>query len=144
MGPKTKKCVRRVTQGALLFVSFAMGCKSPPPAESPKSVPDVSPASVSPSVPALELDASQIEPMYQELLAIDMEAVVRIAQVENADILLARHTVEVRRGQVESQVGALFPVLVPSVFFQDIQGTKQATEGELVGVGLIHINKERR
>ena len=135
MVPKTTKCVRRVTQGTLLIISFAIGCKSPQPVESPKPVPDVSPASALPSATGLKLGASQIEPMYQELLAIDMEAVVRIAQVENADILLARHNVEVRRGQMESQVGALFPALVPSIFFQDIQGTKQATEGDLVGVG---------
>lgn len=130
---------RRITQSligvAVILASFTLGCKTPAPIAPDRPMPDISPTSQSKSDQVLHLDASQIEPMYQQLLAIDLETVVRIAQADNTDILLARQEIEVRQGQVQSSIGAIFPALVPSMFFQDIQGTKQATEGNLVGVG---------
>lgn len=119
---------------AVIMVAFTSGCKTPKPVKTDRPLPDISPASQSTSDQVLHLDSSQIKPMYQELLAIDLATVVSVAQAENTDILLARQDIEVRRGQVQSSIGAIFPALVPSVFFQDVQGTKQATEGNLVGV----------
>jgi outer membrane protein TolC len=83
----------------------------------------------------LKLDASQIRPMYRELLGIDLPTAVKVATARNADIQQARQQVDVSRGRLESTVGAAFPALVPTALFEHVEGTARNTNGSLVGVG---------
>lgn len=88
-----------------------------------------------PPLDGLRLDASQVRPMYRELLAIDLPSVVRIASANNIDIRLARYAVEQARGRLESVVGGAFPALVPTALFEHVEGSVRATEGNIVGAG---------
>jgi outer membrane protein TolC len=107
----------------------------PKPPEPARERPDVTPTSQPTDVPPLTLDASHITPMYTELMAVDLPAVVRVAAAQNFDILQARQVVEASRGQYESTVGAAFPAIVPTALFEHVDGTVRATEGNLVRVG---------
>ncbi len=97
--------------------------------------PDIAPTSQTSPVEPLELDASQIKPMYTQMLAIDLPTVVKVAAAENFDIKHARQAVEARRGDLESAVGRAFPAIVPTAIFEHVEGTVRATEGDLVSVG---------
>jgi outer membrane protein TolC len=83
----------------------------------------------------LRLDASQVRPMYRELLAIDLPTVIRLAAADSIDIRLARYAVEQSQGRLESTIGGAFPVLVPTALFEHVEGSVRATEGNIVGVG---------
>lgn len=111
------------------------GCASPQQSRTALEEPAVAPAHRPVSEHPIELDASRIAPMYREILAIDLPAVVRIAAAENFDVLQAREQVLASQSLLESARGSLFPSLVPSVSFEDVQGAVRATEGHLVGVG---------
>jgi outer membrane protein TolC len=119
----------------LLSLLLAGGCASHRPTDTEPQRPDVAPATQPASAEALRLDASQIEPMYTEMLAIDLPSVVRVAVARNFDIRQARQAVTASRGELESAVGAAFPALVPTAMFEHVDGTLRATEGNLVGVG---------
>ncbi|MBW7990422.1 MAG: TolC family protein [Planctomycetes bacterium] len=119
----------------LIILIVLGGCTSPEPSRTVLERPDISPIQQSSSEQLLKLDASQIKPMYREIHAINLPAIVRVAAAENFDILQAKEQVMASRGLLESAHGSIFPSLVPSVLFQDIQGSVQATEGNLVGVG---------
>ncbi len=97
--------------------------------------PDVRPAHASEPGEVLELGASHIQPMYTELVAIDLPTVVHAATAQNFDIRRAREAVKASRGKLESAVGAIFPAFVPTALFNHVEGTVRATEGNLVGVG---------
>jgi len=87
------------------------------------------------STAAMRLDASQVRPMYRELLAIDLPTVVRLASADNIDVRLARYAVEQSQGRLEGAVGGAFPALVPSAIFEHVEGSVRATEGNIVGAG---------
>jgi len=97
--------------------------------------PDVAPAGAHESGMSLPLDRSRVEPMYTELIPIDLSSVVRVALAENHDIKHARARIEASRGEMESAVGRAFPAIVPTALFEHVEGTVRATEGNLVGVG---------
>lgn len=97
--------------------------------------PDVAPTSQPSTIEPLALDASHVKPMYTEMLAIDLPAVVKVAAARNFDIMQARQAVEARRGNLESTVGGAFPAIVPTALFEHVEGTVRATEGNLVSVG---------
>ncbi len=115
--------------------ALATGCMQPKPQVDAPRRPDVRPAEQPVVALPLQLDASQIKPMYTELLAIDLSTVVRVASADNFDIRHARQAVNARRGQYEAVVGAAFPAIVPTALFEHVEGTVRATEGNLVGVG---------
>jgi outer membrane protein TolC len=73
--------------------------------------------------------------MYTELVPIDLPTVVKVALAENVDIRQAREIVEAQRGQYESAVGAAFPVLVPTAFFERFDGGFRNTDGRIFQVG---------
>ncbi|MHC4610421.1 MAG: hypothetical protein ACYS7M_08750, partial [Planctomycetota bacterium] len=102
----------------LLSLLLAGGCASHRPTDTEPQRPDVAPATQPASAEALRLDASQIEPMYTEMLAIDLPSVVRVAVARNFDIRQARQAVTASQGELESAVGAAFPVLVPTALFE--------------------------
>jgi len=91
--------------------------------------PSVAPAT-QPSA-SLKVDASQITPMYHQLLAIDLPTVARVASTQNLDIKQARQRVEMSRGQYESSVAAIFPVIAPSITGSQIRGVGQNANGTL-------------
>src|SRR3954466_16003542 len=61
------------------------------------------------------LQSDQIRPMYQTVMAIDLPTVTRVALAQNLDIRQAALRVESSRGQYESSVEAIFPVIAPSI-----------------------------
>lgn len=106
----------------------AIGCVDHP-------VPAVRPPSVAPTTQPsalLQLDSSDIKPMYRELLAIDLATVARIVMARNIDILQARQRVDASRGRYESSVEAIFPVIAPSLLYQHLNGVNQNANGTLI------------
>ncbi len=97
-----------------------LGCETPSPLPPPR--PDVSPRQRIDTARALSLDASEVTPMYTELLAIDLPAVVRVAGLQNIEILQAQESVEASKGKYESAVGSIFPALVPTALFEHVRG----------------------
>ena len=97
--------------------------------------PDIGPVGERGTASTLSLDASHIEPMHTELLAIDLATVAQVAVAENFDVLQARQQVVAMRGEYESVIGAAFPVVVPTAVFEHVEGKVRATEGNLVSVG---------
>src|SRR5207244_246995 len=90
-------------------VAFALvGCM-PPPRD--RSSPDVSPAT-QPSA-NLAIDSSNIQPMYRELMAVDLPTVVRVASIRNIEVEAARQRVLASRGRHEASVEGLFPIIAP-------------------------------
>jgi len=103
------------------------GCETarvhtPPPSVLPTTQPTAS----------FALHAEQIRPMYQTLMAIDLPTVTRVALAQNLDIRQAALRVEASRGQYESSVEAIFPVIAPSIAWQHFDGTNQNASGTLV------------
>jgi len=124
---------KQLAAGGLSALIFMAGCAAPrfaPVAAPPNVAPDAQP-----SVDALRLDASSLRPMYREVLAVDLESVVRVARAENLEIRAARQRVEAARGRYESTVGSAFPAIVPTALFEHVEGTVRATPGDLVSVG---------
>src|SRR5206468_241710 len=92
---------RAVTAAALLALvaGLAGGCAYP--VHAPPAKPSVAPT----SQPTASLEVGrggEIGPMYRELLAVDLETVVRVATADNLDIRQARERVEASRGRYES------------------------------------------
>jgi outer membrane protein TolC len=119
----------------VLMAMVAAGCasdarKAPPP-------PSVAPAT-QPSA-ALEINPSDVRPMYHELLAIDLPTVARVAAARNLDIEQARHRVEAQRGRYEASVQALFPVIAPAITFQHLEGVNQNASGTLTPANFTNV-----
>ncbi len=120
---------------SVVLIVALSGCAPHRPVDTTPQRPDVAPTGAAEPTGALQLDASQIKPMYTEMLAIDLPTVVQVAAARNFDIQRARQAVLAARGRLESAVGAAFPALVPTALFEHVEGTVRATEGALVGVG---------
>ena len=126
-----------IAQYVLLMFAFApFGCQRPASDLLPPR-PDVSPraAEGATETEALALDASVVQPMYRELVAVDLPTVVRVATAQNFDVRMARYQVEQWQGRYESVVGGVFPALVPTALFEHVEGRVRATEGKIVNVG---------
>ncbi len=119
---------------ALVFGALAQGCSAPQRMPQPPR-PDVRPEIAKVSDEVLQLDDSQIVPMYTELLPIDLDSVVWTASAENLDILKAREAVEASAGRYESTINSAFPAIVPTALFSHVEGSVRATEGNIVNVG---------
>src|SRR4051812_25926528 len=113
---------------AAAAAALLSGCATAPHSSPPK--PSVAPTS-QPSA-SLDVRGGDVAPMYRELLAVDLETVVRVATADNLDVRQARDRVEASRGRYESSVGAIFPVIVPSIAFQHFDGHNQNANGTLV------------
>ena len=79
----------------------------------------------------LKVDASQITPMYHRLLAIDLPTVAHVVMSRNLDIKQARQRVAMSRGEYESSVAAIFPVIAPSISGSHLRGVGQNANGTL-------------
>jgi len=118
---------------ALVFAGLA-GCGPARPAaiaRMPRVAPTTQPADVAP----LKLEASKIQPLYREVLAVDINTVLRTAAADNLDIQTARQRVEQFRGEFESAVGGVFPAVVPTAVFDHFEGTIRAVQGNPLGAG---------
>ena len=82
--------------------------------------------------PTFHIDRTKVPAMYRELLAINLAAVVRVAQAKNLDIQVARQRVRRARGALASSVGAAFPVLAPTAIFDYHSGVARSTPGNIV------------
>ncbi len=128
-------CEQGLRALCVLLGLFTGGCASHKPNVAPPQRPNVAPAVLRSEADALQLDASHIEPMYTQVLAVDLPSVVKAATADNLAIQQARQAVEASQGRYESTVGSAFPALVPTALFHHVEGTVRATEGNLVGVG---------
>jgi outer membrane protein TolC len=122
-----KQFIRSGTSVAL----FAVVSSCAAPAVRPR----VAHLSVAPSTQptaTLEVDVSQIQPMYRELLAIDLPTVAHVAAARNLDVQAARQRVEASQGRYETSVEAIFPVIAPALTYQHLNGVNQQSNGTLV------------
>lgn len=97
------------------------GLRLPHPSVAPATQPSAS----------LPVDASRIPPMYHRLLAVDLPTVARVAMARNLDIKQARQRVAASRGQYQSSVAAVFPVIAPSITGLHLKGVNQNANGTL-------------
>ncbi len=97
--------------------------------------PDVSPGVRIADENSLQLNASQTEPMYTKLHAVDLPTVIQLSQAQNFEIQKARVAVEAAQGEYESAVGDAFPAIVPMAFFQRRDGHFLNTDGRIFDVG---------
>ncbi len=126
---------RRVCCVCTVIAVVQAGCASHKPVLEEPMRPDLSPQSSILPEETLQLDASQIKPMYTEMFAIDLSTVAHLALADNLEVQHARQNVVASQGRLESTVGAAFPAIVPTAVFENVEGTVRATEGDLVGVG---------
>lgn len=93
-------------------------------------MPTVAPAT-QPSA-SLDLGGVTIQPMYRQLLAVDLPTVARVAGARSIEIRQAQARVQASRGRYESSVEAIFPVIAPSLAYQHLEGVNQNANGTLV------------
>lgn len=82
--------------------------------------------------PTFHIDRAHVPAMYRELMAINLAAVVKVAQANNLDIKIARQQVKESHGRLASSVGAAFPVLAPTAIFNYSSGVARSTGGNIV------------
>jgi outer membrane protein len=88
----------------------------------------------------IPLDKSQIQPLYRELLAIDLPSVVRVAAAQNIDVREAQERVTAARGDYEASVESIAPTLSPGVTLYHVQGVNRAVTGELLPANFTTLN----
>ncbi len=128
-----KVCTLGCVIAAIVFAQA--GCASHQPIVEEPQRPDLLPQSVAESSQSLQLDASQIKPMYTEMFAVDLSSIARLSLADNLEVKNARQQVVASQGRLESTVGAAFPAIVPTAVFEHVEGSVRATEGNIVGVG---------
>jgi outer membrane protein TolC len=79
----------------------------------------------------LSLDSAHIEPMYRELLPIDLATVVEVAMAQNVDIRQARERVVAAQGQYESSIEGIVPSVSPSIGVTRLKGVNTSVVGVL-------------
>ena len=122
----------RGNRAFLILLSLVMsGCLGSRATLPPLDLPSVAPGQPCSETEALTLDASKIEPMYRERLAVDLPTVAQVAMARNFEIQLARQRVEVYRGRLQSSWGMLFPFIAPNVQLERVDGTVRAVQGNL-------------
>lgn len=122
-------------QVGMIGLFCVAGCANSDEAPMVMARPDVSSVEPLDDVTPLSLDRTKIEPMYTEILPVDLASVVRVALADNFDIQQAQLIVQAREGRYESVVGGAFPAIVPTAIFDYVEGSVRATEGNIVGVG---------
>jgi outer membrane protein TolC len=79
---------------------------------------------------SLQVDASQIRPMYdRRMFAVDLPTVVRVAMARNIDIKESQQRIEASRGALEANVGMIFPSVTPNVTALGIRGAVSTPAG---------------
>ena len=104
------------------------GCFHHEPTPIPKQ-PNISPATQSTTAPSLPMDKAEIVPMFQQMFAVDLPTVVKVAEAQNIDIQEARQRTLANAGKYESSVENIFPVIAPSLLFEHLRGGNRAVQG---------------
>jgi outer membrane protein TolC len=123
---------------ALLLASIVSACANDPPVAELER-PNVAPVRQK-SSGTLRLQNAKINPMYRQILAIDLENVAHVASIDNLEILKARQEVEASRGQLESADAAILPVVGPGVVLNHLQGVDINNLGILQAAHFTTIN----
>lgn len=79
----------------------------------------------------LPVAGAHIEPMYRELLPIDLPNVLQVAMAQNVDIRQARERVAAAQGQYESSIEGIVPTLSPSIGVTHLKGVNTSVVGVL-------------
>jgi outer membrane protein len=87
-----------------------------------------------------QLGDAGIQPMYRELMAVDLSSAIRVAAAQNLEIRQARERVEAARGRYESSVESAAPAIAPSIAFDHLSGVNQSFTGQLVPVNFSTLN----
>lgn len=109
-------------------------CMSVPEPLAPRDLPRVAPEQPTDANLALELMPSVAEPMYRELLAIDLATAVQVAGASNLDVRAARARVIGAHGESRAAHGRILPSIIPAISYESVDGSVRATEGNLVDV----------
>lgn len=127
-------CIRAGRYAGIMVATafLTCGCADTRTTSTASPRPSIAPATQPASAMPVSLESATIEPMYREVLAIDLASAVRTAHADNLDIRRARQQVEESRGQWESAIGSAFPVLTPTAGFEYVDGTVRAVQGDLV------------
>lgn len=121
--------MRRGLVGVVVFVG---ACSlAPPDLPTPERM-DLSPRTPGGAQAVVPLDASVVRPMYNELLAVDLQTVAKVAIARNLDVQQARQQVEAQRARLQSVAGWILPTLSPTLLYEQVDGTVRATQGNLV------------
>lgn len=126
---------RRRAAAVALALGAVAGCKTTKPITEAPMHPNVSPPEAVLPGERLSLDSSAVSPMYQQILAIDLAGVVRVAAAQNIDIRQARLAVAAQQGRVDSAIGRWFPAIVPGGGIELVDGGVRATPGNIINVG---------
>ena len=105
-------------------------CSLVPPELPPKQPPDVAPTRVDPVAPVTQSLA--IQPMYRELLPIDLRTASEVALAQAQDVLRAQNATAAAAASVRSVFGWLLPTIAPGISYEKVDGTVRATQGTLV------------
>jgi len=84
--------------------------------------------------------AATIQPMYRELMAIDLASAVGVAAAQNLEIRQARERVAAARGRYESSVESAVPSLSPGVALNHVSGVNRSDIGQLVPADFTTLN----
>ena len=127
----------RVYLAGCLLASWTAGCASAPEGDRHVQRPEVAPAT-QPSA-SLVLGETRVQPMYRQLLAVDLPTVVRVASARAIDVREARERVKSAEGRYEAAVEALFPVVAPTFAWQHLDGVNQNANGTLVSTNFSNL-----
>jgi outer membrane protein TolC len=125
---RTRRARRRAGRGLALVALACVRCADAPP--QPPPAPSLAPATQAGN--AAPMAETTIRPMYQEVLAVDLPSVVRLAAAQNIDVEKAHAAVEGARGRYEGSIEAVFPVFAPTVAWQHVSGSNLEASGTLV------------
>lgn len=110
-------------------------CSSVPDPLPPRELPRVAPEGPLEGSQAIALGSGGTEPMYQELLAIDLSTAIQVALARSLDVETARARVHAEHGGLVAARGRILPTLSPALLYESVDGSVRATEGNLVDVG---------
>ena len=115
------------------LVSLMAGCASDPSdleIARQNGQPNVAPAKPISSA-TLRLESSRVQPMYPQMLTVDLESVERVAGLDNVGILEAQQRVEASQGRLEAAAASVLPVIGPGVALAHLQGVNTNAQGVL-------------
>src|SRR4051812_1087527 len=124
-----------VRLACLLAALSAAGCADDPKPRVER--PDVAPTT-QPSA-SLALGDVRVQPMYRQLLAVDLPTVAQVASANATDVREARERVRAAEGRYEVAVEALFPVVAPTFAWQHLDGVNQNANGTLVSTNFSNL-----
>ncbi len=128
-----KKVLHRFAASLALTLKSCLSVPDPLP---PRELPRLTPVRLElEGEQAIALGSGSSEPMYQELLAIDLATAVQVAIARNLDVEAARARLHAEHGGLVAARGRILPSLSPALLYETVDGSVRATEGNLVDVG---------